>query len=169
MTEKIVKLKIHEESDLYSSFDPDQNLLSDEVIGYLTRVFLNKHRLPREKYVLSIISDLPVNEERVKEKIRGELELKKDDLGYAVKRLTLKEICLGILGVIILSVWLYLSAKAENVNVEILSIIGWVTIWEAATIALIERPEMLRVRKNVVNLLNIEIRTETAKDNGNKD
>ena len=38
MTEKIVKLKIHEESDLYSSFDPDQNLLSDEVIAFTRKV-----------------------------------------------------------------------------------------------------------------------------------
>ena len=30
-----IKLKIHEEADLYNSLDPDQVLLSDDVVSYI--------------------------------------------------------------------------------------------------------------------------------------
>ena len=36
ITEEI-KLRIHKESDLFSLLDPDQRILSDEVISYLSR------------------------------------------------------------------------------------------------------------------------------------
>ena len=39
MTTREIRMKIHEESDLYSEFDPDQNMLSDETIAYFTRSF----------------------------------------------------------------------------------------------------------------------------------
>ena len=63
---RIIKVKIHEESDLYSPFDPDQKLLSKDVISYFTDNYINVHRKFREKYQVNIISDTPVNEENVK-------------------------------------------------------------------------------------------------------
>ena len=57
-----IKLKIHEESDLYSSYDPDQKLLSEDVTLYLAHNYLDKHRKSNEKYTLRIISDTPVNQ-----------------------------------------------------------------------------------------------------------
>ena len=34
-----IKLKIHEETDLYNSLDPDQMLLSDDVVSYILRKY----------------------------------------------------------------------------------------------------------------------------------
>ena len=45
------EIKIHDESDLFSSFDPDQKLLSDELTSYLAHNYLNKHRSVKEHYV----------------------------------------------------------------------------------------------------------------------
>lgn len=39
MTKRIIKLKIHDESEFFSPMDPDRNMVSDEVIDYLSRVF----------------------------------------------------------------------------------------------------------------------------------
>ena len=44
MSTKEINLKIHEEADLYSAFDPEQKLLSEDVTAYLTQNYLNKHR-----------------------------------------------------------------------------------------------------------------------------
>jgi hypothetical protein len=44
MSTQIIKMKIHEESDLYSPLDPDRNILSEDIVSYLTRVFLSQHR-----------------------------------------------------------------------------------------------------------------------------
>ena len=66
MKTQIVKIKIHEESDLYAEMDPDHKMLSDDTISYFERVYLRKHRKIEEDYVINITSDVPVNEERVK-------------------------------------------------------------------------------------------------------
>ena len=44
MNTREIKLRIHDESELFSPLDPDQTIISDDVIDYLARVFLNKHR-----------------------------------------------------------------------------------------------------------------------------
>ena len=56
MSTKEINLKIHEEADLYSAFDPEQKLLSEDVTEYLARNYLNKHRSLKEKNVLHIIN-----------------------------------------------------------------------------------------------------------------
>ena len=35
MNTREIKLKIHDESELFSPFDPDQTMISDDVIEYL--------------------------------------------------------------------------------------------------------------------------------------
>ena len=90
--------------------------------------------------------------------------LYRDDLLFAVRRLILKLIVLAALGVAILSLWLILSVSTESVGVEILSIMGWVCVWDATNIAIIERPAMFHMLKNLRNLIGSEIRFETADD-----
>ena len=80
-----------------------------------------------------------------------------DDVNYGIKRLTLKEIGLAVAGVIFLLLWLYASSKAGSIKLEILSIIGWVGIWEATDIMIMERPELIMARKNIKNMLEAEI------------
>ena len=154
---KEIKLKIHEEDDLYSPYDPDKKLLAEEVVTHLMRNFIHKHRSLKEEYLLHIITDTPVDEERVRENIRSFFIQEMDDADYALKRLTFKEIGLGAVGVFFLLVWLYVSSKASDLKLEILSIMGWVGIWEATDIMIMERPELVMARKNIKNLLDAEI------------
>ena len=44
MNAKEIKLKIHEESDLFTPYDPDRNLLSEDVSEYVARCYKNNHR-----------------------------------------------------------------------------------------------------------------------------
>ena len=69
MTTQEIKLKIHEEADLFSEYDPDQTLLSEDIASYFERNYLNKHRSPAEKYVIHIYSDTPVNKESIQTRI----------------------------------------------------------------------------------------------------
>ena len=154
---KEIKLKIHEEDDLYSPYDPDKILLSEDVVTHLMRNFIHKHRSLKEKFSLHIITDTPVDEERVRENIRAFFMQEMDDVNYGIKRLTLKEIGLAVAGVIFLLLWLYASSKAGSIKLEILSIIGWVGIWEATDIMIMERPELIMARKNIKNMLEAEI------------
>ena len=100
--------------------------------------------------------------------IRRGFDQERDDIKYAVKRLTMKEVYLAIIGVVILSLWLYLSATMENVRVEILSIMGWIAIWEAFSIAIMQRPELLIQQENIYRLVNTEIRFRLAEGSQEK-
>ena len=164
-TTRDIKLKIHDESELFSPLDPDQNMLSEDVIDYLSQVFLNKHRRLRESFVIHIITDVPVeNEEQIKAAIFNEGARRKDDIRYALNRLMIKLICLAVLGAAILALWLYLSATRETVGIEILSIMGWVLVWEATSIFVLQRPELRRSWLNIDRLTRAEIVFHTAQE-----
>ena len=160
MTTQEIKLKIHEEADLFSEYDPDQMLLSEDIASYFERNYLNKHRSPIEKYILHIYSDTPVNKESVQTRLVQYFTQEKDNIAYEIKKLTLKQIYLAVFGVLILALWFFLSVNSENagvVKLEIISIIGWVAIWEAASISIMQRPELVFMRKAYERIINAQI------------
>ena len=162
-----VKLKIQEESDLFSPLDPDQDMLSEEVATHFERTIENLHIKKKDSFVIRIFTDTPVNEENIKKKIRNHLSRQRDIIKRDLRSLILKEICLAIFGAAVLAVWLYLSARTENVSVEILSIIGWVAVWEATSIVIMEHPRLHRSKIEFEHLLSSEIivSEQTAQQN----
>lgn len=102
--------------------------------------------------MIDIITDIPVSDQdHIKNAIRNEVTQQKDDVRCALRRLMMKLIILSVLGVAILALWLYLSATTETVGVEILSIMGWVCVWEATSIVILQRPELQRVCGSILN------------------
>lgn len=78
-----------------------------------------------------------------------------------------KEIGLAVFGVLILGLWAYLSVTSQSfgmVRSEILSIIGWVAIWEATSIVIMERPELTAVRNSYNKIINAQILFHVAPD-----
>ena len=157
MAEKKMKIKIHEQSDLFSEFDPDQCMLSEDIIAYIIRCYQHMKLKSQEYPVILIQSDTPVNEEEVTEKIRNNFRRETEVVNRTLRKLIIKAACLGVFGVIVLSIWLALSANAENVNIEILSIVGWVAIWEMTNILLIERQALHRSRWHMNKVIRSRI------------
>lgn len=137
-----IKLKIHEEADLFTPYDPDQMMLSEDISDYLVRNYENKHRKAIEKYIVHIYSDLPVDEEHVREAIRQHCRQEEDNIRHDIRLETNKEIILFIIGTAILILWFILSLSREGVGLEILSIMGWVAVWEGTSIIIMRRPEL---------------------------
>ena len=142
-----IRLKIHEEADMFNPYDADGKMLSEDVSDYLTRCYENKHRRITDQLVIHVVSDTPVDEERVKQVLRSHCEQEKSNNRYEMRQETFREICLAVLGVIFLSLWVFLSATREGVWMEVLSIMGWVAVWEATSIAIMRRPELYHVKK----------------------
>ena len=109
----ILVLKIHEEADLYSGFDPDQTLLSDEVISYIVRRYQEKDL--GDKPRLHIISDLPLDEDRVRKNIRDYMQQELEISVKEQKKITLKQLRLAVIGIAFIAVWLVLSAFTGTV------------------------------------------------------
>lgn len=150
-----ISLKIHEEADLYSGFDPDQTLLSDEVISYIVRRYQEKDL--GDKPRLHIISDLPLDEDRVRKNIRDYMQQELEISVKEQKKITLKQLRLAVIGIAFIAVWLVLSAFTGTVIAEVLSIIGSFAVWEAANIWIIDRPEMRLTRMRLKKLMETEV------------
>ena len=163
---KNINMRIHNESDLYSEMDPDHKMLSEDAVSYLERVFLGKYRSVDDRYVITVISDTPVNEERVKKNIQEEFTLRLDNTRYELKVLMIKALVLLVFGVITLSTWLYFSTKTDAVTTEILSIIGWVFVWEATDIFIfvLQQADSRTDMHCLKRLLESEIRFKLSND-----
>ncbi len=142
-----IRLRIHEESDLFSPYDPDQMMLSEDISSYLSNCYANKHRAALEKYSVHIFSDKPINKEHVKQAIRAYCTQERSNNLHEMKIETYREIALAVLGVLFLALYFYLSRTYEGVWMEVLSIIGWVAVWEAASIAILSRPGLYHTEK----------------------
>ena len=157
MVKNEIKLKIHEEADLFSPLDPDHALLSDDVSAYLVRNYQNLHRQTKESFTVHIFSDEPVNEERVRNAIRRHCETEAENVRHLYKLELRKEICLAILGLMLLSLWFFLSRRFDSVWMEVLSIMGWVAIWEATSIAIMRQPELVHLKRTCKQAANSNI------------
>ena len=166
MTTNEIKLKIHEESDLLSPYDPDQKLLSEDVSDYLIQCYEHKHRTIRENLVVRIISDTPVDEERVRQALRNHCALEQEINRHEIMMETFREICLAVVGLGLLSLWIFLSRTNEGLWMEVISIMGWVAIWEATSIAIMRRPELFHVKKTYERTSKAKIIIEVAEAEG---
>ena len=151
-----IKLKIHEEADLYNPLDPDQVLLSDDVVSYILRKYEERPDL-RDKHAIHIYSDTPVNEERVKRNIRRYTEEEGKLMQRKQHRNRINQLWLFGIGVAFIALWFFIAAKTENILVEVLSIIGSFAVWEAANIWIVEAPELRIYRHRLARLEDTEV------------
>ena len=166
MATQTVKLKIHEESDLFTELDPDQRIMSEDVVSYLTDCFQQVHKKDGEDYVIHIDSDTPVDHESVKQRVQEHFRREKETVKNSLKKLSLKAACLAVFGVVVLSIWFYLSKDSESVNLEVLSIVGWVAIWEATSVTIMGRHDLNVSKKIIDKMLKARIVISDQNDRG---
>ena len=157
-----IKIKIHEEADLYNPLDPEGSELSDEVISYMVRKYQEKGR--KEKHIIHIISDEPVDEEKVRNSFLAYSTKEEMIFGNERNRITLKQLTLFVIGILFISLWLFASSRTENLLVEILSIIGSFALWEAADIWIVEKPVMRIEEKRLKKLMQAEVEFSVTGD-----
>ena len=157
ISQQTIKLKIHEEADLFSVYDPEQKMISEDVLAFISRSFEKVRRNSRDEYILHIESDTPVKQESVKQRIKECFCEEKDMVKKEMRRHFLKAACLGVFGIVVLAIWYYLSLDSENVNLEVFSIIGWVAIWEAASILIMQMYDLNRIRRTFGKLSEAKI------------
>ena len=157
MAIQTIKLKIQEEADLYSPFDPDQEMISEDVTDYLLNSFRSKRKSKKDDCRILIRSDSPIDKDNLKEKFSNHFLWKINEINRSLRELSFKAICLAVFGIIVLSLMFYLSTKTDSMLIEILDIISWVAIWEATTVIVIETHGYKRDKKDYKKLMDAEI------------
>ncbi len=158
-----IKLKIREESDLYNAFDPEKEILSDEVSSFLRKKF-SENTFPLEKIELKIISEKPLDQNRCKKNIKSYVENELNLLSRQKKRSLVKQIWLLALGMFFIALWIFLESITESVIATVVCIVGWFAVWEAANIWLVESPEMRIEKLRLQKMQKTEIKFEILQE-----
>ena len=151
---KHVLLTIHEESELYNSFD--ESLLSGDVIEYLGE----RIKGTQGDVVLNIRSGCTLDEERVRKTFLNQCTDYLTMLEGDKKRNTIRQTIMFIIGIVFIFLWLLVSAVSEGVGAEVLSIIGSFAVWEAANIWIVDNPEIRLEELFLMRLKQAEITFE---------
>lgn len=151
-----IKIKVHEEADLYNAFDPDQVQLKDEVVSYITRKYQEKERT--DQYCMHIISDVPVDEERVRSNFRKYVEEEVGIISRDHKRSSMKQVLLFVIGITFIAIWAAMSSKTGVIVLEVLSIIGSFAVWEAANVWIVDKPAMRIQQLRLKRMKETEVR-----------
>lgn len=151
-----IKIKVHEEADLYNGFDPDQIQLKDEVVSYITRKYQEKER--NDRYCMHIISDVPVDEERVRRNFRKYVKEEVGIINRDHKRSSMKQVLLFVIGITFIAIWAAMSSKTGVIVLEVLSIIGSFAVWEAANVWIVDKPAMRIQQLRLKKMMMTEVR-----------
>lgn len=135
-----INIKIHAESDLYNPFDESKSTLNGDVVEYIANS-LEKRKI-QEKIILSIKSDTPVDSERVRKAFQNLIVEKKNQIKKQRKLNMLKQLRLLIIGVVFIALVIFLNNKLDPLLVELISIVGSFSVWEAANIWIVENPKI---------------------------
>ena len=137
-----IKLRIEEEKELYNHFDPDGTLLSEDVKTYVLSQVTEKP-MP-DPYTISIVSPAAVDEDRVRLAFNRWIVEEEKTIKEGYKSNILQQIWMFFIGVVFITLSLFLKEKVSVVWFTVLSTIGAYSMWEAASIWIIHNPRLRR-------------------------
>ena len=162
MTETFkIKLRIHSEDELYNPFDEDNRTLSSDVADYLYERY--KEKGLKEKLEIHITSDEDIDIEKLRSAFFSYCDSQRMQLLKEKNRNMIKQAWMFGIGVLFIAFGLYASDRLPALTGEIISTIGAFSMWEAASIWIVQNPEN-RIRQRWIKLITqTEITCETRK------
>ena len=138
-----INLKINTENDLYHPFDTEK-CLNDDVKNYI----INKasEKMPFKELRLRIICPKPVSEEDVKAAFHRWFEATGRESKLVWRKNMIKMLLLFAFGIGVIALSVILQPKISTVLFTIITTVGTFSIWEGASIWIIQNPD-LRIRK----------------------
>lgn len=145
-----ITLNVTDEERLYNSLDPRRNLLNNEVKDYL----LNQVQIegPKNGVNLIVSSTIAIDEERFTASIDRWIQDEEQTIRAAARRNAIQQVWMFGIGVLFIALSLMLQPTVGVVWFTVLSTIGAFSMWEAASIWIIQNPK-LRMRKRAISRL----------------
>ena len=140
-----ITLNVTDEERLYNSFDPQRDLLCDEVKTYLMSNVQIEGR--KDGVSLEVRSAAPIDEERFAAAIHRWAEDEEASIKAAHRKNAVQQLWMFGVGVLFIALSLMLQPMLNVVWFTVLSTIGAFSMWEAAGIWIVENPK-LRMRKH---------------------
>lgn len=149
-----ITLNVTDEEQLYNSFDPQGNLLKDEVKTYLLGEIEIEGRVDGVR--LGVHSATPLDEGRFNDGVRRWVEDEEESIKATHRVNVIQQMWMFGLGVLFIALSLLLQPMVSVVWFTVLSTIGAFSMWEAASIWIVQNPK-LRLRKHAVKRLKEQL------------
>ena len=150
-----IRLHIEGEQALYNAFDPEGELLADDVKAYILDRM--RERSPGEGVELELVTPGPIDQARAQRAFQRWVEEEEQLVRAECRRNMLQQLWMFGVGVLFVVVSLMLEAKVGDVWFTILSTIGAFSLWEASSIWIVQNPK-LRLHKRVIDKLKHQFR-----------
>jgi hypothetical protein len=152
-----IKIHIDDEQDLYNSFDESRTVLNDDLLSYIEERYTEKEI---GKKLVLIFSGAEMDEENLISALRHHLEMDLEQIERSKRVNFIRQLRLFLIGVVFVAAGIILDKYLDSIPVEIISVIGSFSLWEAANIWIVENPD-LRLRKMLNEwLMKAEVRVE---------
>ena len=164
----MIKLRIHDEADLYNPYDPSQTRISEGVYNYLKSFCTEQDYKKREHETLQIITDNPIDAERAKNAIQDAVKNDQDEFDrlFAINRK--RAAGLYIIGILLSAAGVTLSLLLNQIVLQLISFLGTMAIRDADTLHLKINPDikMLKSRLDPFREFELEV-VSAARSAGN--
>ena len=146
-----IKIHIEDESEIYNKFDVTKTTLSDELIDYINKnIELSATLQPLE---FEVTSYKKIDEERFYKAFENTM----DNLIKLVKKEkhanVRKQIWMGTIGVLFIGASISLSSIIEQqIILELISVIGSFSAWEATSGFLVESKELRNKERQLIKI-----------------
>ena len=149
-----VTLNVIDEERLYNPFDPQRTMLADEVKAYFLGELQIEGRM--DGINLEVRSTTAIDEERLATGIQRWVEDEERSIKASRRMNVVQQIWMFGLGVLFIALSLLLQPMVDVVWFTVLSTIGAFSIWEAASIWIVQNPK-LRLQAHVVSRLKEQL------------
>ena len=146
----MIRLRIHEESDLYNSFDPEQIKISESVYSYLKSCCNESEMKQNIHNTLLIVSDGPIDAERFQGILNETVRKDQAEFDRQIALCHKRAVSGYVLGFIFRDLGVSLSIVLDQVLLAIISFLGTSAISEAVIINTRTIPD-IRKRKKLLN------------------
>ena len=149
-----IKLKIDTEQDLYNPYDADELILKDDIKSYIVDKIEKSDNSQRIE--IQLISNEEISRDNVGRALNEWFKSEENDIKKAYRKNMIQQLWMFIVGFVFIGLSLMIDETSNAVLFTVLSTIGAFSMWEAASIFIIQNPK-LRRRKFILKKLSHDI------------
>ena len=155
----MIQLRIHDESDLYDSFDPSQTRINEKVYHYLKSFCTAAEYKKHFHDTLQIITGSPVDSDRFKAALQSAVKKDRDEFDNQLSINNKRAIWAYIVGVLLSAAGVAFSLITDQVLLAIISFFGTRTISDGIAIHTKINPDIKRLKRRLEPLcdFNLEV------------
>ena len=151
----LIPVELDENDDLFMKHDYKKNELSDDVCKYIEEI---AYMIPMDMDIVIEIHCPKVDkntEDKMIKAIKNNYGMDIDDADYDIRKVNIKSIVYGLIGIIILVINLITEKYIGAVLSNFICVVWWVAIWETVELQTIEKSDLKWKRLYMMLILHL--------------